>query len=204
VLTFSGAYHSGYNAGFNCAESVNFAFEDWIPAGKAAGFCKCDPENVRLDIDHLVTATDQVLSNKLIQKYVAGKLKIANPHVKMNPNIVEPVIYVKELPCSCGAPDENEDMVFCEGGCYRWYHYRCVNYALPTCDVNLLWSCPTCVTNLHSISDELPCSCGAPDESSEMVLCEGGCNRWYHYRCVAFDNELAAKTTSWTCSNCSS
>jgi len=41
VITCPRAYHAGFNTGFNCAESVNFALEDWLP------FCKKACNNYR-------------------------------------------------------------------------------------------------------------------------------------------------------------
>lgn len=36
MITFPYAYHAGYNHGFNCAESTNFALERWVEFGKRA------------------------------------------------------------------------------------------------------------------------------------------------------------------------
>ncbi|KAK3812495.1 MAG: JmjC domain, hydroxylase-domain-containing protein [Linnemannia elongata] len=51
VLTFPFAYHSGYNLGFNCAESINFALDDWIPIGQKAESCRCINDAVQIDVD---------------------------------------------------------------------------------------------------------------------------------------------------------
>ncbi|WFD31803.1 hypothetical protein MSPP1_002842 [Malassezia sp. CBS 17886] len=56
VLTFPHGYHAGYNLGFNCAESVNFALPTWVDIGRRADFCKCEQaqESVHFDVDVLL------------------------------------------------------------------------------------------------------------------------------------------------------
>ena len=41
ILTYPKGYHSGFNLGFNCAESINFATERWLPLGQVAKHCHC-------------------------------------------------------------------------------------------------------------------------------------------------------------------
>ncbi|KAJ3056230.1 hypothetical protein HK097_007713 [Rhizophlyctis rosea] len=50
VITFPYGYHQGYNLGFNCAESVNFALDSWVEIGKKASYCRCVGDSVKLDV----------------------------------------------------------------------------------------------------------------------------------------------------------
>ncbi|KAI9293225.1 JmjC-domain-containing protein [Neoconidiobolus thromboides FSU 785] len=50
MITFPNGYHSGYNLGFNIAESVNFATEEWIELGRKAKKCECLDDTVCIDM----------------------------------------------------------------------------------------------------------------------------------------------------------
>lgn len=47
MMVFGGAYHSGFNAGFNIAEAVNYGTKDWLEELLNINFCKCFRKNVR-------------------------------------------------------------------------------------------------------------------------------------------------------------
>lgn len=53
VITFPSAYHQGFNSGFNCAESINFATPAWLKFGQTAKFCECVHDSVQLDVCNL-------------------------------------------------------------------------------------------------------------------------------------------------------
>ncbi|XP_006813368.2 lysine-specific demethylase 4C [Saccoglossus kowalevskii] len=56
MITFPYGYHAGYNHGFNCAESTNFASLRWIEFGKRAThtLCRCTRDNVKISMDLFV------------------------------------------------------------------------------------------------------------------------------------------------------
>ncbi|XP_036096227.1 lysine-specific demethylase 4B isoform X1 [Molossus molossus] len=54
MITFPYGYHAGFNHGFNCAESTNFATLRWIDYGKVATQCTCRKDMVKISMDVFV------------------------------------------------------------------------------------------------------------------------------------------------------
>ena len=48
IISAPGAYHSGFNHGYNCAESTNFATSSWLPFGAVARPCYCRKDTVQI------------------------------------------------------------------------------------------------------------------------------------------------------------
>uniref|UniRef100_A0A7R9CNP2 [histone H3]-trimethyl-L-lysine(9) demethylase n=1 Tax=Timema cristinae TaxID=61476 RepID=A0A7R9CNP2_TIMCR len=54
MITFPYGYHAGFNHGFNCAESTNFATPRWVEYGKRASQCLCRGDMVKISMDTFV------------------------------------------------------------------------------------------------------------------------------------------------------
>lgn len=62
VITFPRGYHAGFNLGFNCAESVNFALDSWIEIGRKAQACNCVSYSVRINVDELLQGQELAMA----------------------------------------------------------------------------------------------------------------------------------------------
>ncbi len=70
MITFPYGYHSGYNHGFNCAESTNFATERWVEYGK-----RC----VLVSSGHLLLKLKDKYTNPAYRHSYFCKQKLAAP-----------------------------------------------------------------------------------------------------------------------------
>jgi hypothetical protein len=52
IVTFSNGYHTGFNSGFNTNEAVNFVNESWLEELPKQRYCKCQNNNVKINMFH--------------------------------------------------------------------------------------------------------------------------------------------------------
>nr|XP_056723611.1 lysine-specific demethylase 4B [Euleptes europaea] len=81
MITFPYGYHAGFNHGFNCAESTNFATLRWIDYGKMATQCTCRKDTVKISMDVFV----RVLQPDRYDLWKEGKDVTVLDHMKPTP-----------------------------------------------------------------------------------------------------------------------
>jgi DNA damage-responsive transcriptional repressor / [histone H3]-trimethyl-L-lysine36 demethylase len=63
VISRAAGYHSGFNAGYNIAEAVNFALPAWIEVGSKASACLCARDSVKINMDQFLDTLKLAPSN---------------------------------------------------------------------------------------------------------------------------------------------
>ncbi|XP_053704324.1 lysine-specific demethylase 4A-like [Synchiropus splendidus] len=93
IITFPFSYHAGFNHGYNCAESTNFATQRWIDYGKHATMCTCRQDMVKISMDVFV----RKYQPDRYKLWKAGKDHTPIDHSKLSPE-AEEFLKVKSEP----------------------------------------------------------------------------------------------------------
>uniref|UniRef100_A0A8C9TZQ7 [histone H3]-trimethyl-L-lysine(9) demethylase n=1 Tax=Scleropages formosus TaxID=113540 RepID=A0A8C9TZQ7_SCLFO len=121
MVTFPYGYHAGFNHGFNCAESTNFATQRWIEYGKQAILCSCRKDMVKISMDVFV----RKFQPERYKLWKAGKDLVPIDHTKPTPEAAEFLggggFNTKD---GCGGQDYGDDL-----GSEREEKRRCVPWS---------------------------------------------------------------------------
>uniref|UniRef100_UPI00398E3C1E lysine-specific demethylase 4A isoform X2 n=1 Tax=Pristiophorus japonicus TaxID=55135 RepID=UPI00398E3C1E len=85
MITFPYGYHAGFNHGFNCAESTNFATLRWVEYGKHAVLCSCRKDMVKISMDVFV----RKFQPDRYKLWKVGKDTTVIDHIRTTPQAVE-------------------------------------------------------------------------------------------------------------------
>ncbi|XP_034506750.1 lysine-specific demethylase 4A isoform X2 [Ailuropoda melanoleuca] len=113
MITFPYGYHAGFNHGFNCAESTNFATRRWIEYGKQAVLCSCRKDMVKISMDVFV----RKFQPERYKLWKAGKDSTVIDHTLPTPEAAE-FLKESELPPRARNEEcpEEDDMEGLEDG----------------------------------------------------------------------------------------
>ncbi|XP_029802659.1 lysine-specific demethylase 4A isoform X2 [Suricata suricatta] len=114
MITFPYGYHAGFNHGFNCAESTNFATRRWIEYGKQAVLCSCRKDMVKISMDVFV----RKFQPERYKLWKAGKDTTVIDHTLPTPEAAE-FLKENELPPRARSEEEcpeEDDMEGVEDG----------------------------------------------------------------------------------------
>ncbi|CAF1569933.1 unnamed protein product [Rotaria sp. Silwood1] len=131
IITFPYAYHSGFNYGFNCAESTNFALERWIEYGKHSVQCACRHDMVKISMDLFVHKYQPELYNDWCRGINLTSHPEDEQMLTNNKIIIRSSPTKKRLPINHKSKTTNDALLTAKSS--QYYHHEQISAARYAC-----------------------------------------------------------------------